>query len=190
FFWGWLGTRIGLSTTLLAAAATGLVFAVAVRRYDLDQVDAGATGGAIRGAPLAPAVVAPELAAVVVAARGRVLETQAYRIDPADRSAFLAAMADVRDVRGRTGAIVWQLYEDVARADTWMEVWTMENWTDHLREQLRMSEADRATVARATDFHRGEPLPPSRFIAVPPQRAVAGREPGNIASAVALAGRP
>ena len=43
-------------------------------------------------------------------------------------------MQEVRQVRGRAGAMFWQLYEDVAHPEGWLEVWSMESWTDHLRE--------------------------------------------------------
>jgi hypothetical protein len=48
-----------------------------------------------------------------------VLEAVHYRVDPANRDAFLAAMREVRQVRLRAGALVWRLYEDVARPDRW-----------------------------------------------------------------------
>jgi MFS family permease len=175
FFWGWLGTRVGLTSALLAAAVTGIVFAGAARRYDLDQGDTATTTAQTQLAPLAPEAVAPELAAELAGARGRVLEMQTYRIDPAQKEAFLSVMADVRDVRGRAGAVIWQLYEDVAHADGWIEVWSMENWTDHLREAGRMSEADHACLARGLAFICGEVAPPSRYIAVPPHRIATSR---------------
>jgi hypothetical protein len=177
FFWGWLGTRIGLSGALLAASLTGVVLAGAVRRYDLDQVDDLRAAPPTQLPPLAPEAVAPELEPLLAGTRARVLEMQGYRIDPARKAAFLAAMADVRDVRGRTGAVLWQLYEDVADANLWLEVWSMENWTDHLREAARMSEADRACLGRALAFDIGEIAPPSRYIAVPPHRIAASRRP-------------
>jgi MFS family permease len=168
-FWGWLGTRIGLQSTMLAAAGTGLVLALLARRFDIDSEPAAAASA---GPALpAPEAVDPDLVAVMPRARGRVLESQRYRIDAADRDRFLAVMADLRDVRGRAGAIEWQLYEDVAHADAWMEVWTVENWSDHLRESSRMGEADRAVLARAMALHRGEPHAPSRYLAVAPSRA-------------------
>jgi MFS family permease len=181
FFWGWLGTRIGLTGALLASSVTGVVFAGAVRRYDLDQVDAGIAPSVTGLAPLAPERVAPELSVLLAAARGRVLETQRYRIDPASKEAFLSAMADVRDVRGRAGSVVWQLYEDVSHPDGWLEVWAMENWTDHLREAGRMSEADRTCLARGLAFSVGDPSPPSRYIAVPPHRLPLARTRRNVA---------
>ena len=59
-----------------------------------------------------------------------------------------AAMAEVRNVRGRAGAMFWQLYEDVAHPEGWMEVWSMESWTDHLRE------VDAAVRGRQAPAHR------------------------------------
>ena len=83
--------------------------------------------------------------------------------------AFLAAMAEVRKVRGRAGAMFWQLYEDVAHPEGWLEVWSMESWTDHLREVTRLSEDDRAALARAGVFQCGGDGPrPARYIAVDP----------------------
>jgi Transmembrane secretion effector len=90
-------------------------------------------------------------------------------VDPADRDAFLAAMREVRQVRLRAGALVWRLYEDVARPERWMELWAMESWTEHLREATRLDEADRAALARAAAMHRGEEPPEaSRHLNVDP----------------------
>jgi quinol monooxygenase YgiN len=92
-----------------------------------------------------------------------------YRVAPSDRDAFLDAMAEVRRVRGRAGALFWQLYEDVAHADGWLEVWGMESWTDHLREAGRMSEEDRTALVRAASFQQGGERPAlSRYLAVTP----------------------
>jgi MFS family permease len=166
-FWGWLGTRFGLQATMLAAAGTGLLLAVLARRFDIDREPAAAPPD--QAALPAPEAVDPDLVAVVPSARGHVMESQRYRIDAAQREAFLAVMAELRDVRGRAGAIAWQLYEDVAHADEWLEVWEVENWSDHLREASRMGEPDRAALARAMALHRGAPLPPSRFLAIAPR---------------------
>ncbi len=167
-FWGWLGTRIGLQEAMLAAAGTGLVLALLARRFDIDR-EPGPSPAQARALP-APEAIDPDLVTVVARARGRVLESQNYRIDAADRERFLAVMTELRDVRGRAGAIEWQLYEDIAHAEAWVELWSVENWSDHLREASRMGEADRAVLARAMALHRGAPIPPSRFLAVAPQR--------------------
>jgi quinol monooxygenase YgiN len=112
---------------------------------------------------------APTLTGLLHADSGRVLEAVYYRIDPAERDAFLAAMRQVRQVRFRAGALVWRLYEDVARPDRWTELWTMESWTDHLREEIRLDEDDLALLARAASMHRGEQAPEaSRHLHVDP----------------------
>lgn len=168
FVWGWLGTQVGLGTVMLVAAITCAVLCLAVRNFDIDAEPAARQAAA--PAPLAPEAVADELVAVVREARSRVMESQHYRIDAAQQEVFLAIMLEVRDVRGRAGAVGWQLYEDVAHPEGWIEVWTVETWTDHLREAMRSSEADRAILARAMALHKGEPIPPTRYIAVAPHR--------------------
>jgi MFS family permease len=177
FLWGWLGTRIGLPATLLAAGGTALVLGLLLRGFDIEQSEQAAG----RGAADVPdyEAVAPELRSVLEAARGRVLESQHYRIDPARQDAFLSVMAEVRDIRGRSGALVWQLYEDVAHADCWLELWSVENWTGHLRESVRLAEADRQVLARALAFHQDEPSAPSRYIAVAPHRLPKSRNLPN-----------
>jgi MFS family permease len=175
FIWGWLGTRIGLPATLLAASVSSITLGFMVRGFGLDQQESPVPGTGSAGVP-APEDVAPELGPLLGATRGRVLETQHYRIDPAEQSAFLSVMAEVRDVRGRTGAQAWQLYEDVAHPDHWLEVWSVESWTDHLRESSRMSQEDRAVLACAMAFQRDDPPPPSRYLAVAPHRLPEPRE--------------
>jgi quinol monooxygenase YgiN len=172
FVWGWLGDSIGLQATLLAAAGSAVVLGAWARRFGIDGDEGTPARSAATAVPAAEAV-APELNEFLEAARGRVLESQHYRIDPHKREAFLSAMADVRDVRGRAGALVWQLYEDVAHADCWLEIWSVENWTDHLRESARLSAVDRAVLAHALDFHLGPPLAQSRYLAVAPHRLAA-----------------
>ena len=97
------------------------------------------------------------------------METMHYHVAPAERSAFLATMREMRQVRGRAGAAFWQLYEDVAHPEGWLEMWSMESWTDHLREVGRLSDTDRAVLTRACAF-QSDPAtrPPARYLAVDP----------------------
>lgn len=172
FFWGWLGTRIGLPETFGIAAVSGVVLALAVWRRGLDWV----APLAVHRTPLpVPEAPAPELVPILAKARGRVLETASYRVAAADRPRFLALMAQVRLARGRSGAILWQLYEDVVHPEGWMEVWAMENWTDHLRESGRLSEEDRAVLARALAFTAPTEPQVSRYIAVDTPRVRTAR---------------
>jgi MFS family permease len=172
FGWGWLGDLLGLAPTLLVAGSTGAVLAVAVRGFTLDHV--------VRTAPRErdpipePEAPAAELLPVLRNASGRVMEVVHYRVRPDEREAYLLAMDEVRLARRRTGALFWQLYEDVAHPDGWMEVWSVENWTDHLREATRLSAEDRAALARVAVFQRDGAPPPARYLAVHPPHHLRG----------------
>lgn len=172
FGWGWLGDMVGLSPALLVAGVSGGVLAVLARGYTLDhQVRAAPRDTMPLPEPEAPA---PELLPVLREATGRVMELVHYRVRPEERDVFLEAMDDVRLVRGRAGALFWQLYEDVAHPEGWLEVWSVENWTDHLREVTRLSAEDRATLARVGVFQRDGAAPPARYLAVDPPHRVRG----------------
>jgi hypothetical protein len=77
-------------------------------------------------------------------------------------------MIGVQRVRGRSGAMDWRLYEDVAHPDGWMEVWSMQNWTDHLREAVRLSDDDKSVLSSVSAFHDEAAPLPCRFISVEP----------------------
>ena len=173
FFWGWLATQVSLSTTLGAAACFGAVTAVLARVFDIDSQE-GIAGKPVPVSATEPATegVAPAIAPVLSLARGRVMESQHYRIDPQTRDDFLHTMAELRDARRRSGAILWHLGEDISDPDHWVEMWWVENWTDHLREAGRMSDADHEIQHRALAFHIDGAAPPTqRFLAVTPHRA-------------------
>jgi MFS family permease len=164
---GWLGDVVGVQTALLAFGSIGLVAGLAVRPWDMEGIHRPETPATT---PMPePEAPAPELASLLARGRGRVLEGVRYRIDPADRSAFLAAMAELRQVRLRSGALWWRLYEDVAHPELWAEFWAVESWVEHLREMDRLEPEDRATILRAAALHRGETPPEaSRYLAQEP----------------------
>ncbi|MBV8915323.1 MAG: MFS transporter, partial [Acetobacteraceae bacterium] len=170
--WGWLGDRFGLQTAMLLAAALSALSAFAVRGFGLDS---SLATRAAAPAPPAPEEPAPELAPQLPGSRGRILETMRYRVAPRDRAVFLAAMAEVQHVRGRAGAMDWRLYEDVAHPEGWLEVWAMQNWTDHLREAIRLSEEDKQALAAVSPFHCEEAPAPCRYLAVDPRAAAAAQ---------------
>ena len=164
--WGMLGTWIGLQQSMAAAAVLSVVLALLVRGYTLD--DAVASKPAAAPAPPIPEAPSPELAASLIRSRGRILETMRYHVPPTEREEFLDAMARVQQARGRSGAMDWRLYEDVAHPEDWLEVWAMQNWTDHLREAVRLSEDDKTVLASVSAFHDTAAPLPCRFISVDP----------------------
>ena len=166
--WGGLGGWWGLQQTMGVAAALMAVLAFAVRGHGLDHSFAAA--GKVDAPPEAEAP-APELVDLLPTSRGRILETMRYRVSDKDRAVFLAAMTEVKHVRGRSGVLIWRLYEDVAHPDGWMEVWAVQSWTDHLRELDRLSDSDRQTLARVALFHDPDAPLPCRYLAVDPTAA-------------------
>ena len=80
----------------------------------------------------------------------------------------MAIMREIRLLRGRTGAQFWQLYENDAHPEGWVEIWSMESWTDHLREAGRLSDTDRATLARAAAYQHDSNRP-ARYLAFDPE---------------------
>jgi hypothetical protein len=139
-----------------------------VRSWRIDSVALAMPSASAAPEPT-PEAPAAELRGVLDERSGRILEVVRYCIDPAEREAFLAAMQEVRRVRLRSGAVSWRLYEDVAHPERWVELWAVESWTEHLREEARRTEWDRAALARAAALHRAEDPPEAaRFLNVVP----------------------
>ena len=152
--------RSACPDVLLAAAAGGAVLAVAVRASPASSRSAAATAARADRAPAAARGARRRNSSPLLRMRaGRLMETMHYRATPDQREHFLQAMAEVRMVRGRAGALFWQLYEDVAHPDGWMETWAMESWIDHLREATRLSDADQAALAAAVSVFQQEARP-------------------------------
>ena len=144
---------------------------IAVRPWQLDGTGSTVGPRAALAAVQMPRPEAPaaELVDLLHDRSGRVLELVRYRVNPAERDAFLTVMAEVRRVRLRSGALAWRLYEDVAHPERFVEIWVMESWTEHLREVTRLDESDRATLARAAALHHGTEAPEAaRYLNVVP----------------------
>jgi MFS family permease len=164
--WGLLGGFIGMRPALIAAALTGAVLALGARYFRIEAVVTTPLPEA--PIPARPEAPAAELVPLLRNARGRVMETVHYRVQPSERAAFLEVMAEVRRVRRRSGAAFWQVYENVAHPEAWLEIWSMESWVDHLREVARLSEDDRAVLTRAA-VYQTDARRPARYLAVDPQ---------------------
>ncbi|HVZ09862.1 MFS transporter [Rhodopila sp.] len=167
FAWGWIGDQIGLSQTFLASAAVGIVLMLLVRFFSIEAIVRAAPKPSEVIAPL-PEAPAPEFVPILRHARGSVMEMAYYRVEGGQRTEFLRLMNEVHQLRGRTGATFWQLYSDVAHPEHWVEVWSMESWTEHLREVVRLSEDDKRLLAALTVFQHDVERP-ARLLAVNPQ---------------------
>jgi MFS family permease len=164
--WGVLGGEIGIARTFVAATAVGLVLMVIARTFGIEAIVRAASTTADQAA-LLPEAPAPEFVPLLRKARGRIMEMAYYRVEPLQRIEFLKIMDELHHVRGRAGAVFWQVYEDVAHPEGWVEVWSMESWTDHLREAIRLSEDDKRLLSAVAAFQH-EAHRPSRYLAVDP----------------------
>jgi MFS family permease len=186
--WGIIGGEIGIPHTFMTASVVGLVLMVIARFFSIEAI-VRAVSPVAEQTSLLPEAPAPEFVPLLRNARGRVMEMAYYRVEPAQRAAFLKLMSELHHVRGRAGAVFWQVYEDVAHPEGWVEVWSMESWTEHLREAIRLSEDDKRLLASAAVFQH-EVHRPSRYLAVDPHeyllahRTVAAEKPSLSVQAV------
>jgi MFS family permease len=164
--WGVLGGEIGIARTFMAASLVGLVLMVIARYFSIEAIVRAASPAADQIA-LLPEAPAPEFVPLLRSARGRIMEMAYYRVEPLQRIDFLNLMNELHHIRGRAGAVFWQVYEDVAHPEGWVEVWSMESWTEHLRETIRLSEDDKRLLAMVSVF-QDEAHRPSRYLAVDP----------------------
>jgi MFS family permease len=166
FGWGWLGGQIGIPRTFLAASVVGLLLMVVARYFSIEAIVRAPSFATPLAAHL-PEAPAAEFVPLLRNARGRIMEMGYYRVEPLQRIEFLKLMDELHHVRARAGAVFWQVYEDVAHPEGWVEVWSMESWTEHLREVTRLSDDDKRLLTAVAVFqdpgHR-----PSRYLAVNP----------------------
>ena len=148
---------------------------VIARYFSIEAIVRTASTTAVQAAPL-PEAPAPEFVPLLRKARGRIMEMAYYRVESPQRIEFLKLMNEVHHMRGRAGALFWQVYEDVAHPEGWVEVWSMESWTDHLREAIRLSEDDKRLLAALAVFQH-DANRPSRFLAVDPHEYLQTHQP-------------
>jgi hypothetical protein len=99
---------------------------------------------------------APILSGDVERTRGPVLVAISYQIAPQDTAAFIAAISALSHARRRDGAFNWGVYEDVAVPGRFVETFSLDSWSDHLRQHERVTQADRQQQEIVNRFQVGE----------------------------------
>jgi len=143
--WGQVATRIGIPAAL-TIAALGMVAAIGLTwRFKLGQHQV---------LDFRPTLdwPAPVLAETPEPDSGPVMVTIEYRVQPAKRAEFVAAMHSVREMRRRNGAYFWELFHDSADTARFIECFMDESWLEHLRQHERASVSDREIRERAKQF--------------------------------------
>ena len=152
WLWGIVATHAGLRITLLLAAAIILFGALLGRWFRLEQAEA------LNLDPLRlwrePATAVP-----VQPTTGPVVVTVEYLIDADDVLAFLGAMAELRRIRRRDGALNWRLLRDLADAQIWIERYETPTWVDYIRLTNRLTQDDALIRESLHSLHRGKEPP-------------------------------
>jgi MFS family permease len=149
--WGEVAALVGLSSAHFLASAGAVAAIPLTWRWKLQTAaDIDLTPSMHWPAPLTVQNIADD--------RGPVLVTVEYHIRPADREAFLEAIAKLEHERRRDGAYAWGVFEDAAEAGRVVETFLVESWMEHLRQHERVTNADRVVQDAVRRFHlAGEP---------------------------------
>ncbi|MEJ1158889.1 MFS transporter [Prosthecomicrobium sp. N25] len=149
--WGAVAQAVGISGTLILAAAALLAAALVMHRVKLP----------IGEADLTPSNHWPEplLAAPVEHDRGPVLILIEYRVAASAREEFLLAVHRLATVRRRDGAHGWGITEDTADPERLVEWFMVSSWAEHLRQHRRVSKADADLQAEVARYHTGPDAP-------------------------------
>jgi MFS family permease len=139
--WGLLAGRLGLSATLVIAAALLAAGAALALRWRL---------GPIEGLDLRPRRdwAQPVVSEDVEPRTGPVLVTLEYRVRPERQADFLQLLHRYGRLRRRDGALRWGVFRDSARPDVLVETFLADTWEDHLRQHERMTVSDQALDRR------------------------------------------
>jgi quinol monooxygenase YgiN len=100
--------------------------------------------------------------------QGPVLVTVEYRIEPANREAFLRALERLAHERRRDGAYAWSVFEDAAEEGRYLETFLVESWLEHLRQHQRVTNADRILQNTVHKFQVEGAPKVTHFIAAEP----------------------
>ncbi|PKO90596.1 MAG: MFS transporter [Betaproteobacteria bacterium HGW-Betaproteobacteria-12] len=154
--WGAIAEWRGVPFTLLAGALGLLLVGLFAHRVKLPQGEADLIASNHWPEPLTVEPVDHD--------RGPVLILIEYRIDAADRAAFLAAVTHLSAERRRDGAYAWGLSEDSADPGLMLEWFQVESWAEHLRQHRRVSKADADLQKEVLRFHKGTQPPVVRHL--------------------------
>ena len=149
--WGRVAALLGLPLALFIAAAGAFLAIPLTWRWHLQTgVDIDLTPSMHWPAPIVSREVEQD--------RGPVLVTVEYRINPAQRAPFLAALDRLGEERRRDGAYRWGVFEDAADPTHFVETFLVESWLEHLRQHERVTNADRVLQSEVRQFNlEGEP---------------------------------
>lgn len=157
--WGAVATLIGVPFALLTGAVGLVIAGLIAHQLKLPKGEFDLMPSKHWPVPLTAAPIEND--------RGPVVIHIEYQIAPEDRVDFLKALANLSAERHRDGAYVWGVSEDSADPRLILEWFHVESWAEHLRQHLRVSNADADLQYEVLRFHKGEGRPVVRhFLAM------------------------
>ena len=158
--WGQVATVTSVATSLLIAAASGVLALLLTRRRLPDiSIEEDLTPSHTLRPPVARAPPP-----------GRVMVHIEYLIDPRQSEPFRALMEESRRSRLRQGALEWALLHDIGEPGRFVEQVVDESWTEHLRRFDRITATDAALRERKRAFHLPDEAPAvTRFVIEDPR---------------------
>lgn len=158
--WGAAASAFGTRAALAGSVATMLLLLAGIRRV---RVAMGGEADVTPGSQLPELVIAVEPNPM----DGPVLIQIEYRVDEAQRAAFLGAIHAVEPVRRRNGAISWRVFRDLGEDGLFVERYIIASWAEYVRLRARATMADRIVLQEVETLQRaGVPLRVSRLIGI------------------------
>ena len=150
--WGQIAGAAGLPIALFAAA-TGLMLAMPLTWHWKLQTGAEAD--------LTPSMHWPTPASTIKSriGEGPVLVNVEYRVEGANRAAFLNAIEEIGRERKRDGAYAWGVFEDATDKERYWELFLIESWLEFLHLRERVTKTDRLFEDRVRLLLKSPPRP-------------------------------
>lgn len=145
--WGFVADGLGTGTAVAISGAALLMFVPLSMWKRFPATSVVPDGEPVTG------WTEPELVLDVYSRQGPVTVTIVYRVAEENRREFVATMAAIGDARRRSGATRHQVLQEASEPDTFIEIYEVSSWADHVRQQAeRLTEADRALERRAHEL--------------------------------------
>ncbi len=143
--WGQIGNHVGISQTHYIAAFTILLTLFLVKRWQLHRDN---------DIDITPSKHwrDPDIAVPINNSDGPVLITVQYIVQTQHRDEFIKEMQKIKRQRIKTGAYIWDLFEDVEKPNIFFEMFLVETWLEHLRQHERTIKQDLIVREKVKSF--------------------------------------
>lgn len=162
--WGFLGTWLGITPTLVLTSVFTGIGVIATSGMQLSE---------LHGIDLTPSEHWPQFTGDTEPAlhEGPILVVAEYSVDPGRLDDFLNAVYALRTIRMRDGAFRWNLFKEAGSGDRFIESFLVESWVDYMRQQKRFTVSDGGVADTVRSCQKeGEPVIIRHFVAQPLRR--------------------